>query len=324
MAKTLSCKTYTAIPEDAILNCNCTSAALTLNLYDATNCAGKTIVVKKVDSGANAVTVLPVRRQVMADGVLQVETATVAGTVSTSGNAAVVVTAAGLPAGAVTYSVAVLENDTAAIVAGKIYAALIADANLTNLYDVAVSGAVITLTQIEYTGNDSTLNISVDNDTSAGITQATTSTSTTAGVAVTVATQNEYKKLECTGSGWQVIDSGGASATETLVNKTLTAPAMTSPDITFGVAAKDYAGAHADWTLSAANAKALILSATNADGAVNAIAPATAGKVFIVYNGTGQTLTIKVTGQSGVAIANTKTAIVRCNGTDYVRVTADA
>jgi hypothetical protein len=53
---------------------------------------------------------------------------------------------------------------------------------------------------------------------------------------------------------------------------------------------------------SAINGKVLFVNNTDADGA----------------------LTIKVTGQSGVAIAATKSAILYCNGTDFVRLTADA
>ena len=50
------------------------------------------------------------------------------------------------------------------------------------------------------------------------------------------------------------------------------------------------------------------------------------GKIVIVHNKTAAThaVTVKVTGQTGVAIAATKTAILRCDGTDFVRVTADA
>jgi hypothetical protein len=116
----------------------------------------------------------------------------------------------------------------------------------------------------------------------------------------------------------------GTDVTQTLTGKTLTAPVMTSPDITFSAVAHDYAGGHADWELSAAEAKNLILTTTNVDTAAAIIAPATANKVYIVYNGSGETLTIKATGQTGVEIATLKTAIVRCNGTDYVRVTTDA
>jgi predicted RecA/RadA family phage recombinase len=100
--------------------------------------------------------------------------------------------------------------------------------------------------------------------------------------------------------------------------------AISAPDLTFGAAAHNYAGAHAAWALSAAEMKAMVLTATNADGAVDAVATPTAGKVYIITNTSGQILTFKATGQTGVAIASTKTAIVRGNGTDFIRVTADA
>lgn len=113
--------------------------------------------------------------------------------------------------------------------------------------------------------------------------------------------------------------------TQTLTNKTLTAPTVTSPDLTLGVATHSYGTGHVDWTLSATELKATILTATGtADAGVNAIATPTAGKLYIVSNATGQALTIKASGQTGIAIANGKTAIVRGNGTDFVRVTADA
>jgi len=114
------------------------------------------------------------------------------------------------------------------------------------------------------------------------------------------------------------------TGTETLTNKTLTAPVVTSPDVTFGVSSKDYGGAAADWTLSAAEMKSLILTATNASGAVNAIATPTNGKIYVVANAAGHALTLKAAGQAGIAVANAKTAILRGNGTDFVRVTADA
>jgi hypothetical protein len=93
---------------------------------------------------------------------------------------------------------------------------------------------------------------------------------------------------------------------------------------TFGVSAHDYGAAAVDWTLSAAELAQLIVTATNANGVVNAIATPTAGKVYIVSNGTGYALTFKATGQTGIVVANGKTAILRGNGTDFVRVTADA
>jgi hypothetical protein len=47
------------------------------------------------------------------------------------------------------------------------------------------------------------------------------------------------------------------------------------------------------------------------------------GYEYIVFNNTTQILTFKVTGQTGVAVAAGKRAILYCNSVDYVRVTAD-
>jgi len=116
----------------------------------------------------------------------------------------------------------------------------------------------------------------------------------------------------------------GRDTIDTLTNKTLTSPVVNTPNQTFGVASHDFASGVVKWTLSADDMKASILTATNANGAVDAVATPTDGRVYIVVNGTGQALTIKASGQSGVQIADTKTAIVRGNGSDFVRVTADA
>jgi len=114
--------------------------------------------------------------------VAQVETATVVGTVTGSGNASVVITAAGMTGSPKTKSVAVLENDTASDVAGKIRTALGLDADVIARF--AVSGATdkVILTRLAPAANDATLNISVDNGTCTGLTTAGTSANTTAGV----------------------------------------------------------------------------------------------------------------------------------------------
>ncbi|RPJ79816.1 MAG: hypothetical protein EHM20_00055 [Alphaproteobacteria bacterium] len=114
------------------------------------------------------------------------------------------------------------------------------------------------------------------------------------------------------------------AATQTLTNKTLTAPAITSPNLTFSASTHDFSGAHADWTLSASELKSFILTPTNADQAVNIIAPLTDGKMYCVVNGSGFNVVIAGSSGSSVTIANTKTAIVRCDGVNYYRVTADA
>lgn len=48
------------------------------------------------------------------------------------------------------------------------------------------------------------------------------------------------------------------------------------------------------------------------------------GKVLIVANASGAAATIKVTGQTGIAVASNKVAILRCGSADFARVTADA
>jgi len=112
----------------------------------------------------------------------QVETATVTGTITGTGNASVIVTARGMNGSPKTISVAVTDTDTASIVAAAIRLALATDADVAALFLTGGSGANITLTSHTYSANDSTLNISIDNDTCTGLTPALTSTNTTAGV----------------------------------------------------------------------------------------------------------------------------------------------
>lgn len=61
---------------------------------------------------------------------------------------------------------------------------------------------------------------------------------------------------------------------------------------------------------------------TNLTTGRNIIVPDNA-KVYIFVNSTAQTLTLKTSAGSGVAVAAGTTAILRCDGTDVVRVTAD-
>lgn len=95
-------------------------------------------------------------------------------------------------------------------------------------------------------------------------------------------------------------------------------------DATSGTATHDYAGAAVTWDLTADEAKKGYLKVTNANGAVAVTATPTLGKTYIVTNTSGQALTIKKAGGTGIVIASTKTAIVIGTGTDFARVTADA
>jgi len=114
-------------------------------------------------------------------GTAQVETATAAGTIGTTGNATVIVTGDDITGSPLTVSVAVTSGDTAATWAGKVRTALNATAAITSLYTVGGSTTAISLTRITPRKNDGTLNISLANGTCTGITAAPTSADTTAG-----------------------------------------------------------------------------------------------------------------------------------------------
>lgn len=90
-------------------------------------------------------------------------------------------------------------------------------------------------------------------------------------------------------------------------------------------ATHDYAAGHADWTLSATEKKARKLIVSNADTAANIIGPAE-NREYVLRNASGQAITIKKSGGTGIAVANGKTAIVAYSDSvaDYIRVTADA
>ena len=127
----------------------------------------------------------------------QIETATVivATTIGTSGNAAVIITSAYMSNSPKTFSVAVSSGDDASAVAGKIRVALVYDADVSAQFVVSGATDKVILTAHVARANDTTLNISVANDTCAGITNALTSANTQAGTGLTnsYATLAEYK-----------------------------------------------------------------------------------------------------------------------------------
>lgn len=118
--------------------------------------------------------------------VRQVETATVVGTVTGSGNATVIITAAGMAGSPKTISVPLLLGDTASIVAGRIRTALAADSAVNAFFIVGGTGVSIVLTSRLTAANDATVNIDIDNGTCTGLTTAHTSANSTAGVAGSV------------------------------------------------------------------------------------------------------------------------------------------
>jgi hypothetical protein len=217
MFKNIASALYKALKDDKFVNCNCTSSATKFVLPNS----GESITIKKTDSSANAITVVPDKGQSLDNATQQVETATVIGAITQNGNATIVVTAAGMAGSPLTLSVPVLNGDAIATTGGKIRNVLSSTVDITDMFTVSGSGANVVLTQIEPSGNDATLNISIDNGTCTGLTTAATSTNTTAVVAVTISTQNEYATFVNNGIGWTISDTGGVNATETLANKTI-------------------------------------------------------------------------------------------------------
>lgn len=109
---------------------------------------------------------------------------------------------------------------------------------------------------------------------------------------------------------------------------TLTATATTALTLptsgtlsTLCTASHDYGAAAADWTLTAAEAQCSFISVTNASAGVNAILPAAMpGKTWLIANGSGQTLTFKVTGQTGATLASTKAGLYAGTAADLVEI----
>ena len=117
-------------------------------------------------------------------GTAQVETATAAGTASGNGNVAVTITSAIVAGSPLAISVPITSGDTASVWAGKVRTALAANLAIAKRFAVSGTSASIILTSRQAAANDSTLNIALANGSpSPGITPATTSADTTAGVA---------------------------------------------------------------------------------------------------------------------------------------------
>lgn len=95
----------------------------------------------------------------------------------------------------------------------------------------------------------------------------------------------------------------------------------------FGVLAHSYASAHADKTYATTDLSVnsiVRITLTLADAAANLILPAAVKKLYIIVNTSGQAITVKVAGATGIVVASTKTAVLMSNGLDFVRLTADA
>jgi hypothetical protein len=241
MIKNISSPVYQATGKDQAIKCNCTSGNIVVTLPRVSD-GVHDLTISKVDSGANTVTILPYRTETLYDATRQVETATVAidgptNLITTAGNAAVIVTAAGMTGSPLTLSVAVNKGDTASIVAAKIRNAFNANSAITDMFMVGGVDQYVILTQVHPTGNDTTLNINIADDTCAGITTAATSADTTAGVACQLDNENDYTTFACNDTQWFSVDAMTESTsdvtltgTQTLSNKTLTSQKIVTTD----------------------------------------------------------------------------------------------
>ena len=109
---------------------------------------------------------------------------------------------------------------------------------------------------------------------------------------------------------------------ETFANKTLTSPVINTPSVVQSVAFHNYGASSADWILSATEQKALLLWVTNAGATSDIIAPEEA-RMYFVYNNSGQSVTIKKSGGTGITVADARVAGVIYASGDYVRLTPD-
>lgn len=141
--------------------------------------------------------------------------------------------------------------------------------------------------------------------------------------------------------GTNIVTLSGLSGTamtlagvQTATNKTLTSPVLNTPVIngavgsTFGSASeieKDIAAGHADVVLTDAELLNDVIKLIGAgDAGFNLVLKATVKKTYLIDNQSGQEVTVKNAAGTTIGVATTMRAIVWNNGTDIIRITADA
>ncbi len=116
-------------------------------------------------------------------GVAQVETATVTGTATAGGNMTVVVTAAGMTGSPVSTTVPFDSGTTASQMATLVRSYLSFAAGIMAWFTIGGSGANVALTRKSTAANDATMNIAISGASAQGFPDSATSANTTAGVA---------------------------------------------------------------------------------------------------------------------------------------------
>lgn len=88
----------------------------------------------------------------------------------------------------------------------------------------------------------------------------------------------------------------------------------------FDTATINFGGGTTAQYLTDSQNHATVLYLTNAGGAANLYALPTLGKMFIVGNASGQTITVMAFGQTGVQVPTGSVVIIGSNGTDFAAV----
>lgn len=115
-------------------------------------------------------------------GIQQVETAVVAVTTVTAGDANFTLTASGMTGSPITTAVTLADGDSADAVAKKAVTAMNLDANITAMFKVEANGPNIVVTRLIAANNDATLNLAYADGTSGGLEDDPISNNTVAGV----------------------------------------------------------------------------------------------------------------------------------------------
>jgi hypothetical protein len=152
----------------------------------------------------------------------QIITLTVVGTVTLTGTAKAKLTASILGVNSPNdVIVQVTSGDTAAIVANAVRYWLALDLITAAQFQVGGTGTTVTLTDRDEAANDTTMSLTVDNDTCTGLTKAT-STISTPGAAATgatwYATLAEFKAYMTVRGSTPGIDAGDDTVIEDLIN----------------------------------------------------------------------------------------------------------
>ena len=131
-----------------------------------------------------------------------------------------------------------------------------------------------------------------------------------------------------TGSGTTITVSGGADLSKAYTYRCHIDPRFNPgcdivSKVPLSCVRHDFLAAATAWTLTTDQANADLLIVTNAGGAADIIAP-TLSRTYVLVNNSGQNITIKKSGGTGVTVATGKAALVQYNGTEYVLIAVQA